>query len=108
MVMNIQATQVLAQALNKAFKDKGLEYQAKQIHCDDRAYAWYVGDTYDAEDYGDYDYAKNRYRAIKVMYPSEYYACDRYLTTKELISIFRDSDKTYKGFMDKLLEAVEI
>lgn len=47
-------------------------------------YGFYVGDTFEAEDYGDYDWTKGTFKAIVVIYPDNFYANPRYLTTKEL------------------------
>lgn len=105
--MNIQATQVMAKAINKAFKAKGWGYQAKQVMLTDREYSLYVGDVYDAEDYGDYSDQENKYRAIRIIYPADYYACDRYLTTKDLNRLFSKGD-TLEDYIAKVLEEVEI
>ena len=105
--MKVQATSTMAKEIAKALKAKGLDYKAKQVKLTEREYSWYVGDTYDAEDYGDYDYTKQEYRAIMIIYPDNYYACPRYLSTRELKDIFTSGD-TLEKFMAKVVEAVEI
>lgn len=106
--MKIQATKVMAQAINKAFKAKGWEgYKATQVMLTSQQYSWYVGDIYDAEDYGDYSDQDDKYRAICVTYPADYYACDRYITSKELNHLFTKGD-TLDSFIAKVLEDVEI
>ena len=106
--MNIQATKTMAQAINKALKAKGWKgYRVEQIMLTSQAYAWNVGDIYDAEDYGDYCDLNNKYRALRVIYPAEYYACDKYLTTQDLNRIFEKGD-TLEAFMAKVLDEIEI
>lgn len=106
--MNIQATKVMAQAINRALKAKGWEgYKADQVMLTSQAYSWYVGDIYDAEDYGDYSDREDKYRAIRISYPADYCACDKYLTSEELNHLFTSGD-TLDEFMGKVLEAIEI
>lgn len=105
--MKIQATQVMAREIAKAAKAKGLEYKVKQVMLTDREYGWYVGDIYDAEDYGDYSDTTNKYRAIRIEYPDNYYACPRYISTMELHHLFSKGD-TLTEYMAKVLDEIEI
>lgn len=56
----------------------------------------------------DFNIAKNVFKAIQVVYPSEYYAMNRYLTTKDLSRCFKESDKTWNGFINQVLREIEI
>ena len=55
----------------------------------------------------DYDYAKNKVKVLAISYPEDYYACDKYLTTKDLLKCFRNSDKTLNGFMQEIANEIE-
>lgn len=106
--MNIAATKTMADAINKAFKAEGWrDYKASQVMLTEREYSWHVGDVYDAEDYGDYNDRENKYRVIRIIYPADYYACDKFLSSKELNYIFEKGD-TLEKYMEKVLEAIEI
>lgn len=50
----------------------------------------------------------NKMQAIKVIYPADFYAIDRYLTTKDLVKIFNHSDKTADGFIKAVKDEIEI
>ena len=105
--MKVAATTTMAKMLAKAVKDKG--YKVRYITCDAEAYKWYVGDIYEAEDQGDWLPNTNKFRAIEIQYPSEYYACPQYLTTREISNIFRTYRcKSAEDLIDRLVEAVEI
>lgn len=65
----------------------------------------------DIDDYkheNDYNPASGKLQAIKVIYPGEFYALPRYLTTNDLIKAFRSSDKTIKGFLQAVKDEIEI
>ena len=50
----------------------------------------------------DYDWQKSIFKVIRVIYPSEDYACNKYLTTKDLHYCLGQSDKSFNGFMEQL------
>ena len=56
----------------------------------------------------DYLPASGEMRAIKIVYPSEYYAMPQYLTSAALVKIFRKTDKTFNGFMSAVLDEISI
>ena len=56
----------------------------------------------------DYDDKKNIFKAIKIVYPVNYYACDKYITTKELKQAYKNCDKTYNSFMQEIKNIIEI
>lgn len=55
----------------------------------------------------DYDYTKNKIKVLEITYPEEFYANDKYLTTKDLVKCFRNSDKTLNGFMEQIASEIE-
>lgn len=50
----------------------------------------------------DYSIEDGKFKAIRIIYPQEYYACDKYITTRDLEYAFKQSDKTLNGFIDEL------
>lgn len=50
----------------------------------------------------------NQFRVIVVKYPSEFYACDKYITTKDVERCFKYSDKTLEGLLNSLKDMIEI
>ena len=56
----------------------------------------------------DYNPTTGKMQAIKVIYPDEYYSMPRYLTTYDLVKIFRRSDKTMTGFIQAVKDEIEI
>lgn len=107
--MQVAATTTMARMLAKACKDKGLNYQVRYITCNAEQYSRYVGSIYEAEDYGDWNCNTNKFRAIEVVYPDDYYAMPRYITTKEIVYLRADTQpKNAEELVARLAEAVEI
>ena len=101
--MKIKATKTLASVLNKNIK----EYQINLVKLNDKQFSYYVDiDIYNHDI--DYDYTTNKFNVIEIIYPFEYYANNRYITTKELTKIFNKSDKTLNGFIDAFKSYVEV
>ena len=48
------------------------------------------------------DYDGKAFKVIKIIYPLDAYAMPAYITTRDLIRAFRESDKTTEGFTDVL------
>lgn len=88
--MRVQATKTMTAEINKFFKtvEKFNGYRA--------IFKKYV-------DF--WGYEKN---IISICYPYNYYAMPNDLDDKELLRIFKNSDKTYNGFFEKLLDEIEI
>ena len=105
--MRIAATTTMAATLNKEFRRRGWDYKARQVWLKAQQYSWNVGDIYDAEDYGDYNDEKDAYRAIVVIYPDDYYACPRYITTRDLNRLFSKGD-TLDTYAARVAEDCEI
>ena len=56
----------------------------------------------------DYDDNKNVMKVLKVVYPYDYYACDKYLTTKDLQRVLKNaSDRTLNGFLKELENEID-
>lgn len=102
--MKVQATKKMTDEINKFFKEKKIPYEAVYETMSPAAYKWNV-DTFDDHD-DDYLANTGKMRSIKILYPYEYYACPHYLTTRELVDIFRKSNKTLDGFMSCLFDEI--
>lgn len=106
--MKVQATRVMANALNKGAREHGKAYAFRHITVTPQEYERYIdSDLFTAEDYGDYNASTGKLRAIKVVYPDEYYAMPRYLTTRALNREFVSGD-TAESYIKRVLESVEI
>lgn len=60
------------------------------------------------EEYATYNYLKEEYYAIRIRYPYDYYACDRYLGKRDLEYVYNHSDGTADDFFNKLLDEIEV
>ena len=101
--MKLKATKVLAKLLNEKIKD----YEISLVKFSKNAFEWYV----DMDSYKhtiDFDWKTDKFSVICVSYPCEYYANDKYITTKNLCEIFKNSNKTLDGFIEKFFEYVEV
>lgn len=56
----------------------------------------------------DYNMNTGNIKAIKISYPESFYACPRYITSKDLRRVFEASNKTYTGFFERIREEIEI
>lgn len=105
--MKVQATKSMTRAINDYLKSKGEKMVAVYETMSREAYKIKV-------DFGiwsnenDYLPASGEMRAIKIVYPSEYYAMPQYLTSAALVKIFRKTDKTFNGFMSAVLDEISI
>lgn len=89
--MKIKVSKVFADFINKTANELGFSAEASVQRMSERGYVLNVGMAaqLDADDYGDYDWAEDEYKVIRVVYPAEYYACPQYLTTKSLTDEYR-------------------
>ena len=102
--MIVSVTKKMAEAINKRVREMG--YKAVLETLTPNEFSIYVGSVFNHDE--DYDVTTGQMKAIKIIYPDSYYAYPRYLTTKELRSVYRNSNGTYEGFMEELAELVEI
>lgn len=104
--MNVQVSKTMTNAINEYFKQNGIPYAAIYETMSRNAYALNV----DMFDFNGDDYLPqtDKMRAIKILYPVEDYALPRYITTRELVRVFRKSNKTLAGFMGNLCDEIAI
>lgn len=107
--MKVKVSKVFAQHLN-SIKDYLDIDVARVVSMDEHQYRLNVTtDTIEAMIRGDYTYDTRMYKAIRIDYPAEYYACPRYLTTKELNDEFaRHNVKDIDGLNRMLKSIIEI
>lgn len=90
--MKVKVSKVMADFINKAAEELGFKAHASVETFTERGYKMQVDvmmDPWELERLGDYDYRRDEYKAIRVDYPDDYYACPQYLTTKGLLKEFR-------------------
>lgn len=104
--MKVKVTKKMVNELNKALKDKPVEFDYRELDVD--SYRFHVNsDYFQAYDWGDYDYNKSMFRYIAVIYPAEYFAFNKTLTTYDLNRIFR-SGMTFDDFAKAVFAEVEV
>ena len=111
--MKIASTKAMATLLNKIAKEMGItDRHFRYITVSPEVYKRYIDiEIYNAYDNGDYNWETGKIRAIEVEYPSEYYANNNYLTTKDLNRIFKrykSSIENADDFAKKVIEEMEI
>lgn len=83
--MRIRVSKTFASFISKTAKEMGFEAKATVVKCPADRYEFWTGeDIFDAMDYGDFVWEDNEVKALQVVYPSEYYACAKIITTKRL------------------------
>ena len=105
--MKIQVSKVFADFINKTVTN----VEASVRKMSENEYRMNVGSfgLWDAEQYGDYDWQTGKYKAIVILYPDDYYACPRYITTKELDKEFkRRGVKDAEGLKSMIKDMIEI
>lgn len=101
--MKVKASRVMASLLDKNIKYCKISF----IQMSSDSYRRYVDTEIYMHD-NDIDYRTGKYNAILVNYPSEYYAYPKYITTNDLVRVFRMSDKTVDGFICEFKKYIEI
>ena len=106
--MRVAATSLMARSIHKSMKTRGFDGSVSFVRIPRNNYTLVVGgNIYDNE--RDYDDRTGTFKTIKVEYPSDYYACPRYLTSKDLRAIMAGAtEKTYDGFMNEVYREIEI
>lgn len=101
--MKVKISRVMASLLDKSIKDCKISF----VQMSSDSYRRYV-DTEIYNHDNDIDYKTGKYNAILVDYPPKYYAYPKYITTNDLVRVFRRSDKTIDGFIREFKEYIEI
>jgi hypothetical protein len=103
--MKVKVSKTFAAYINKAAKALGFKAEASVVTMSERGYCLNVGSDamLDAQDNGDYDWAEDEYKVIRVAYPDEYYATPKYLTTAELTRECRRRGVTTENELQQML-----
>ena len=102
--MKVKATRTMAREIQKAMPNG---YAVSVAKMGEREFAWYVDcDTYKHE--SDYNAGTGEFSVLRIRYPYKFHACDAYITTRDLVRIFRRSDKTLAGFLEAVRDEIEI
>ena len=64
-------------------------------------FKWYV-DYNEFDHESDFNWETRTFKVIRVSYPDEYYACPKYLTTKDLQFCLKHSNKTLDSFLNEV------
>ena len=104
--MKLATTQTMARYLARNTKHGGYEIKQEKLPVD--AFRLRVSCDLWAND-GDFDFCTNKFAVIKIVYPQEYFAEPRYLTTNDLRKIYKNAKaKTAAGFVEAFDEFIEI
>lgn len=104
--MKVKVTKTMAAAIKKSMRAM---YPAVTVSLETYkpdVYSRNVGSVWENEQ--DYDYSSGQFKCIRIVYPDEYYAMPRYLTTRELRYIAGRCNGTLDGFMHAVKQAIEI
>lgn len=101
--MKVKVSKTMAKMLNDKIKEYTITFASMSEH----NYKMSVDIDIFNHDI-DYDWINNRYNVIMIEYPCEYYACNNYLTTKDLTKAFDKSDKTLDGFIQAVKNMIEV
>lgn len=106
--MKVKVSKVFAKFINDTAKELGFKCEASVVTMSERGYRLNVGldAALDAEDNGDYDWAEDEYKVIRVAYPEEYYAMPRYLTTAELTKEFHSRRVTNADELKEMVRSI--
>lgn len=107
--MKLKATKVFTKLLkNELAKDNRTKnYNIELAKLPTRAYELFVDIDRKSEQF-DYDIATNEWRVIKIIYPIDYYANNKYITTYNLHKLWRDARGNYDAFIQLFIDEIEI
>ena len=107
--MLVQVSKKMVNELNKAAaRPAGVTFYYTEFSVD--AFRAYVDfDLWDHENDLKFDKeGRNVFKVISATYDPEYYAMPQYLTTNDLLRIYKRSNKTFDGFISAVYEEVGI
>lgn len=85
--MKVKVSKVFASFINQVAKDRNLNFSAEVVEIPSNTYGFLVGDRWAGEI--DYNSKTGKFKAIKVVYPYEYYCNPVYVSTDNLTRNFR-------------------
>lgn len=96
--IKIKVTNTMTKLIKKALP----QYRVELVKLSQEEFKWYVDFNIWSNEV-DFCYNDYKFKAIRIIYPPEWYACDKYLTTKDLEYNFKQSDKTLNGFIEQVV-----
>lgn len=105
MNMKVKVSKTFAAYINKTAKALGFKAEASVVTMSERGYGLNVGldAMLDAQDNDDYDFLEEEYKVIRVVYPDEYYAMPKYLTTASLTREYRRRNVSTESELQQML-----
>ena len=106
--MKVQATKAMSDFLNMHLNDIGrfsyvkMSPAAYELHINSAA--WYYNNNDLLFDRAGVNY----YRVIVLEYPADLYALPAYISSNDLLNVFKHSDKTAAGFINEMRAAYEV
>lgn len=111
-IMKIKVSKTFANYINKCAKEMGFKAEAFVETMSDSRYGFCVGSVFDAVDNGDWDVddkGRNVFKVIDIIYPGDYFAPTKYLTTAQLNKEWRiRNGKTEQDLREMIRELCEI
>lgn len=106
--MKVKVSKVFAKFINDTAKELGFKCEASVVTMSERGYRLNVGldAMLDAQDTGDYDWAEDEYKVIRVAYPEEYYSMPTYLTTASLTKEFHSRRVTNADELKQMIKSI--
>lgn len=101
--MKLTTTKTLANELNRECPALTIR-KSKLTAVDFKALVDYDAFAHDT----DFDYATGMFSVIRVEYPADYCAVDRYITTKDLHRIYKRSNGSWNDFVEEFKNEVMI
>lgn len=100
--MKIAATKVFARFINSTAAKMGFQANAEIVYFSEMGYKMNVNIW--GPDWVDYDAKRDKFRAIRVVYPNDYHANPTYLTTPELCKEFRRRGVTDIAALQEMIQ----
>ena len=101
--MKIKVTKVFAKFIESNCRN----LSAQVVELSEGSYSYCVGSVWDAGD--DYNPETDKYKAICISYPPEWYASPRYISTAQIVDKFHSYNVTnVAGLVDMLKDWLDV
>lgn len=95
--MRVQVSQPMTKLINEVFQDS----RVKLLKMNPAIYENTIDyDLFRHTD--DYNINSGMFKVIEIIWSAEYYAMPSYITTRDLVRVFRSSDGTLAGFKESI------
>ena len=107
--MVVKTSKKMYEVLKKVLKEneRTKDYELVFNQMNSTEYSFNIG-SFNYNDYLDYNERTGKYNVFTVIYPDNYYACDRHISSDLLLDAFRNSKKTFDSFVESLIDLIEI